>query len=513
MAQVAKIDSNATALAFAEETSIGVLPGTPDWYELEPNSYSDFGGQITNTPRNPINADRQRRKGVTTDLDASGSFEQDITTRNFERLAQGYLFADLENKTEFGGGGEITGVVTATDDYQAASGLDDFAAGDIVFASGFSDSTNNGLKTVSSATGTALTVDQNLADETPPNAAKLVQVGFEFAGGDAEIDASGSLPALTTTSKDLTELGLIPGEWVYIGGDAATEGFETAANNGWKRVRSVSANSMTFDKSVLTMITETDGDSSQSVRIFIGRRLRNRLSGNIVRRTYQIERKLGVPDTSSPSEVQSEYLVGSVPSELTMTFNEADKLMGTFAFVCNDHETRTGATGVKSGNRITPSDDDAFNTTSDVVRMGLTPVETGVESPEALFTYATEITISVNNNVTPNKAISVLGAFDQTAGTFQVSASMTAYFNNVSAIAAVRNNQDVTVDAILVRENRAMTVDMPLVAVGDGRLTVEQDQPIRIPLSPEASSGRKIDVNLDHTLMMGFFDYVPDEAS
>ena len=38
-----KIDSNVTGLAFAEETSPKVLDANPVFYQLEPNSYDDFG--------------------------------------------------------------------------------------------------------------------------------------------------------------------------------------------------------------------------------------------------------------------------------------------------------------------------------------------------------------------------------------------------------------------------------------------------------------------------------------
>ena len=37
------IDSNQSGLAVAEEVSLKVLPVTPIWYGLEPNSYADLG--------------------------------------------------------------------------------------------------------------------------------------------------------------------------------------------------------------------------------------------------------------------------------------------------------------------------------------------------------------------------------------------------------------------------------------------------------------------------------------
>ena len=74
MVAVQKIDSNVTGLRYQEERSIGVAEPNNPWLVLEPNSYDDFGGEFTTVARNPINAGRQRQKGVLVDLDATGGF-------------------------------------------------------------------------------------------------------------------------------------------------------------------------------------------------------------------------------------------------------------------------------------------------------------------------------------------------------------------------------------------------------------------------------------------------------
>lgn len=514
MAAVNKIDSNITGLAYAEEDSLGVLPGTPVWNPLEPNGYTDFGGEITTIARNPINPSRQRKKGVTTDLDASGGFGTDLTQSNIQDILQGFMFADLRRKAEFADSANpVTDVDGTSEEYTAASGLDVFAVGDLIFAAGFAEANNNGLKRVTTLiSDTDIVVAENIVDETPPITASLVQVGFQFGSGEIDIVVSGSLPVFSRASgtKDFTDFGLIPGEWIYIGGDSAPTEFVNAENNGWARVRSVTATAITFDKAVTTMVVETG--TSLTIQIFIPRTLKNELGTDIVRRTYNLERKLGAPDDSLPAEIQSEYIVGAVPSEMSLNINTADKITVDLSFVGIDSEQRTGATGIKAGTRATLVEQDAFNTSSDFSRIKLAQVVDGDEAPSALFAFVTDLTLTLNNNVTPNKAVGTLGSFEVTAGTFQIGGSMEAYFSNVAAVTAVRNNVDITLDFAIAKANSGMVFDIPLLSLGGGRPNVEQDQAIKLPLDMDAATAAKIDTTLDYTFMMCFFDYLPTVA-
>lgn len=507
MAQVNKIDSNITGLSYAEESSLKTLPGTPVWYPLEPNSYNDFGGSLSKVARNPINPNRQRKKGVTTDLEAAGGFNTDFTQTNIQRLMQGFMFAAFRTKAERSA---IPAVVSGNK-YNLASTTSIYV-GSLVFAAGFTNSGNNGLKKVTVVTtNTSITVAETLtAEASPPAESSLVVVGFEGASADLTIDASGALPVLGSTVKNFTELGIIPGEWIYIGGDAAGTQFATAANNGFKRVRSVAANAITLDKSDDDMVTDTG--SGKTIRIFLGRALKNETGSTIIRKTYNLERKLGAPDDASPSQIQSEYLTGAVANQFTMNIPTADKVNADLTFVALDHETRDGATGIKSGTRATLAESDCFNTSSDIVRLRMALIDSTDEAPTPLFAFVTEASLAINNNCSAAKAVGVLGGFEVNVGTFEVSGSVTAYFGNVTSVAAIRNNSNVTFDFIGVKNNAGWVADLPLVALGDGRANVEQDQPITLPVSMDAATASAIDSNLDYTLMLMFFDYLPDLA-
>lgn len=510
MAAVNKINSNVVETAYAEESSIKTLPGTPIWRPLDVNSFSDFGGSISKVTRTPFRTDRQRRKGQTTDLDAAGSVNHDLVQEGLQDLLQGFFFADLRAKAEVGGAGEITGVTTGPNTYTAAAGLDVYEVGDLVFVTGCTNAANNGLKTVTTVLATVLTVSETLVAETPPATAKIVAVGFEFTTGDLVVDTTGSLPQLTATSKDLTELGLVPGEFIYIGGDAAATQFDTSGM-GFARCRSIAAGAIVIDKCQADMVADTA--AAKTIQVFFGRVLKNETGTDIVRRTYNVERQLGAPDDASPTEIQSEYLVGATPNEMTLNIPTADKAMIDLAFVAMDHETRTGAVGIKSGTRAAAIEESAFNTSSNVPLINLAVVSNTDENPTPLFAFAEEMSIVINNNVSPDKAIGILGGFDASYGNFEVSGSMTAYFMDVNSIAAIRDNSDVTMDMHLVKENAGITVDVPLMSLGDGRLDVTQNEAIRIPLSQEAAIGSGAIAGYTHTMLICFWDYLPDAAA
>lgn len=522
-----KIDSNITGLSIAEEASLKTLPGTAIWVPQEPNSYSDFGGSITTVARNPINSSRQRKKGVTTDLDASGGFNTDLTQTNMQELLQGFFFADLRTKGE---AKNPTGVATMTIAVDSGTskftvggtgGPADlqtvFAAGDLVHTAGFDNAANNGLFAVATVAAAYITVTladgaggaATLVTESANDAASIVKVGVETTAGDIDVDMTGSRPAITSTTLDFTDLDLVVGEWVYLGGDVAAVQFTNAVNNGFARVRSIAATRLEFDKTQNTMVTEAN--TTKLVHIFIGRCLKNETGADIVRRTYQLERTLGKMDTDDTYD-QAEYIIGAVPNELTLNVPAADKVTVDMSFVGMDHEMVDGDTGPKAGTRVTLVDADAFNTSSDFSRIKLAVFDETDANPTALFGYCTELSLSINNNVTPDKAVGVLGAFEATAGNFTVSGKVTAYFTDIASIEAVRNNDDVTLDIHMVKNNAGITIDMPVITMGDGRAAVEQDTAITIPLNTDAAAGSHIDADMNHTLLMVFFDYLPSAA-
>lgn len=585
-----KIDSNVTGLRYAEELCLKQLPPNPIWNALEPNSYSDFGGNISTVARNPINPSRQRRKGTVTDLEASGGFNQDLTQNNTTDIMQGFMFADarqhgtnapyaqarmsIESVTaagssialnttgalgaDFTGGayagtgysvgqvvtvsggtfeeeaqfivtgidpldGSITSVVpTRAGRYSVApanpvattggtgnatltvdfDNLVEFRVGERVLFSGFTNGGNNGFKTVSSFDAGVLTVEEAVIDEAaPPATAEIRVVGYEFNAADAAIEMNGLLVRLTSAGGvDFTTMGLIPGEWLFLGGDLTVNHFDT--NFGFARISAIEVGYLEFDK--VTWAPSADPGTDKSLQVYFGDVIRNEADPELItRRTYQLERTLG----QDANGTMSEYLIGAVPNELTLNCAQADKVTVDLGFIACDAEQRSGLIGLKPGVRPSLPATDAFNTSSDFSRIKLASVSAIDAAPTPLFAFATDMSVTINNNVSANKALGVLGAFDTTAGTFEVGGEITAYFASVAAVQAVRNNADITMDVIMVKNNAGLLFDIPLLALGNGRINIEQDQPVTVPLETNAAESK-----FGHTLLFQSFPYLPTLA-
>lgn len=519
---VRKIDSNLTGLAIAEEVCLKQLPVQavdgfgPVWYGQEPNSYSDFGGELSTVARAPIDPSRQRKKGTITDLDASGGFNTDVTRSNLNRLMQGFMFADARSKVsteslQLGIANTLlTGVVGGDKTYTAAAGLAGFdTPGALVLAEGFNIALNNGVKTIVEAADGTVEVAEVIANEAnPPVGAKLTVVGHEFAADDIAMTLNGNVPTMTSVAFDFTTLNVIPGEWLFIGDDNSVHRF-AAGNAGYARIASITEDAITFDDT--TFVPVADNGAGKSIRVYFGTVIKNeKLPGLIKRRSYQIERTLGESELAeNPGDQQAEYLEGAVANEFTLNIPQADKLNADLTFVACDNTQRSGAAGdkIKAGTRVSALGEDAFNTSSDIYRIKMAINDPSSSNPDALFAFVTEASISIANGVTPNKAVGVLGAFDTSAGNFEVGGSVTAYFSSVAAVRAVRNNVDASFNVIAAARNSGFIYDIPLLGLGGGRVNVEKDSPVTVPLEPAAAENKH-----GYTLLYNYFPYLPTIA-
>jgi hypothetical protein len=512
MAAVSGQDSNLSSIRYAVETTQGTLPVTPTWNLVEPNTEPRFGASLEAVERSFITEDRMSRKGSIVDVDPGVQIEQDFTLDNQLVPLQSFMAAALRSKGQHTA---ITAITAAADEFEAVDADDLFAAGDLLFARGFANAANNGLHVVVSSDSGGVIVSSSLVDETPPSGSTITKVGHQYASADVTVNAAGGRPILVTAAGDFRELDLVPGEEIFVGGDAAANQFATAANNGPKRVYAVNGagTQLTVDKSGLDMVTDASA-TGKSIRIFTGFALKNEQGASFLRQYLQFERTLGAPDDAQPTQVQSEYVTGTVGSEYSFDAPATGKVTSTMTFIGQNHETRTGATGVKSGNRPDLPQVDAVNTSSDIKRFRVSQIAGSTdEAPAALFALIQSLSFNINNNINRGTALGVVGMARATWGRFTCGGQFDAYFADVAALDAVRNYVDCTIDGFIATPaNNGFAFDFPVVSLSSDGATVEQDEPIKMPCDFTAHNGNKYDVTFDHALCWTFFPYLPSLA-
>lgn len=500
-----KIDTNRMGIYIAEETALKTVDSSVTWYEQEPNDPPEAGADYEYVSSDPINANRQRKKGSIVGLSAKANLPFDVKQSNTQRHMQQFVWADAREKFDTQSLGSaaitITAVDGVNDEYEAASGLDGAIVNSLLLGTNFGVSGNNGLKTVATAAAGAIgTVESLTAESSAPSTARLEVVGHQFPSGDIDVVAGTDTVTFTVDTTDATTLDLNVGEWVFWGGDeTATQLVDNGP--GYARILSVDAGNIICDRTDWNPVNETG--TGLTVQLFFGKFIRNEESANIVRRTTQFESQLGEDDDG----VQSQIIIGGFGNEATLNVPLKDKMTMDLSWVCMDIEGRPGATGIKPGTRVSAPCEDFFNTSTDVYVNKIYVHDDTTTNPDAMFGLFTEATININNGVTPNEAITVRGAFEASTGNFEVSATGTAYFTTVEIFDAIAASSDVGWYLIAARENGGIIWDMPLGGASGGMIEGEKGSAITVPIEFEAAASCN-----GYTLGISYLSYLPDAA-
>lgn len=506
-----RVLTNNTALQYAIESTeladgvIGLLPGetgapagTPVWYELEPNTYGNIGSTISTVARNPISRNRQNRKGTITDLDSAAEFEADLTFSHFIDFAEGFVFST------FNGSEIFDPASTDTDSYTVVAGSA-LTANTLVYGRGFTETANNGLKLVDTgATTTDIPVTTALVAETAPSNATVEVAGFRTAAGDLAVTTvSGTQVTITSTANIFNDngLNLQPGAAIFFGGAAAINQFTNSENVGYGRIVSVAndGSQVVIDKTSQTWTTEAA--VAQEVDFYVGQFLRNVPTDDaeFLERSFQFE--ITYPNlANNPSGPAYEYSRGNYCNTLAFNLPLTDKATISPAFIGLDTDPPTTTRKTEAATPIVPTRTSSVNTTQDCARLRITDVdETGIT------TDFKSLTLTLNNNVSPEKVLCNLGARFMNYGNFEVSAEAQVLFSDAAVVSAIRNNQTVAMDFILENDDGSLHVDIPAMTLGGGGKDFPVNETVLINLTGTAFA----DPTLNTSIGMTLFPFIP----
>lgn len=511
-----RVLTNNTALQYAIESTelangvIGLLPGengapagTPEWFEIEPNTYGTIGADITTVARNPISTNRQNRKGTITDLDSTIDFEADATLSHVINFAEGFVFAS------FTGAEVFNPSAVDADSYTVASGSV-LTQNTLVYGRGFDVVTNNGLKVVGlGSTATDIVVSGVAIEASPPAKATVEVAGFRTAAGDLDVTVIGTQVTITSAANIFNDpgLNLTAGSGIFFGGATALTNFSQSGNRGYARIVSVATDGsqIVIDKTAQAWELETN-NTTQTVDFYVGRFLRNvpTTDAAFLERSFQFE--ITYPDLigNPPTGPGYEYSKGNYCNTLAFNLPLTDKATISPAFVGTDTDPPTATRKTSATSPVPPTRTSAINTTQDFARLRIAQIdETG------LTTDFKSLTLNLNNNVSPEKVLAVLGARFMNYGNFEVSVETQILFTDEAVVSAIRNNTTVAMDFALKNDDGALYVDIPAMTLGGGGKDFPVNETVLINLTGNAF----LDPTLNTSIGVTVYPFIPELPS
>jgi hypothetical protein len=509
---MARVNTNNTSLRFCTESSIGTA-ATSGWRIAEFNSVGAYGAEITTVARRPISADRGRKKGTVTDLDSTAEFETDLTVDAFTDFAEGFVFSRFANQEFNLRSSNLPPPAASSSAYTIDAAIALLAGkvqwvtserATLVYARGYTNAGNNGLKPITADTatsGTSLTVGSGLTAETPPTTATLEVAGVRVLN-DADLTltitvisgiATATLVSATSiaaSSGSWASLGLRVGMFIHIGGvdtttGAVQNGLGTAGTQsyGFARITAITTSQLTLDKLSSTLGTAGSyvGPVGASQDVLFGRFLRNVPVGSnsddniYLDRTYQME--VTYDELGGTGTDEYEYSVGNYVNEMSLNVPLAEKATINYAMIGTNTQPVTASRKTGPSTALSPARTTAFSTSSNVASLTTDLISS---ASDVCFK---SLTLTLTNNVSPEKCIGTLGATFMNSGLFEVNLEGQMLFTSKSITNAIRNNTTVTFAMILDNQDGAIAFDMPELTLSGGGREFPVDQSVLVNIT------------------------------
>ena len=500
-----RVITNGMSLSVTREASLGVLPGSPVWFELEPNSISNYGVTVAKTARSPISKSRARRKGVVTDLDSAVEFEADLTLTQFRLFAEAFMFARAVGPDAYqvSAAGAGTYSVPALSAAQAGRLIYGAAtAKSLLYANGFDIAGNNGLKVLGAAVAAAavtIPVTGVVAEVIDANEnAELFVAGIRGATGDLQIDAQGNL---ISTVLNFTLLGLTVGQVIHVGGVSAVNQFANVNNLGFARVTAITANKLTLAKK--SQVFAADTGAGVAVDILFGQFIRNVGSehADFLQPSHQFE--LASPNLMAGGVTGYEYSIGNWCDAISISIPLTGKATMTLGFIGTNTTKPNTVRATNAANAKVGGFTAAFGTSSDIMRLRAQDVDEA-----GLTTDFKSATLTLTNNVSAEKFIGTLGAKYLNAGNLEIDIENQVLFSNPDMIERIRCNKTVGIDFVLYNGDGGIAFDAPTGTLSGGGREYPENESVLLNDTFEAFQ----DPALDFSLGISFFPALPPQA-
>lgn len=473
-----QVRSNNVSLAYVVEATAGVTPvsPTPIYKALEPEAISGFGATIATVARAPISRQRDLREGIVVDLDSALEFQADATWDFFDDFIEPLMFATMSNRDLIFFAAAIATdaftVPTMSAGTQAKLLFNASGPTSLVFARGYTATVNNGLHVLDGAvSATSIPVAGSLTDETPLSSGneRLEIGGVRAATGDLAITlSSGQTFTLTSANSgnalDFTDLGLVSGQRIHIGG--LTAGNQFSAYVGSARIRTITANAMTMDEATGT--PADDDGVGETVDLLFGQFCGNVPTNQTTGLNTFLDRTLSFqaefPNLFTAGATGYQYSNGNQVNSIALSNALTTKVEATVAMIGRDtaNPVSTALAGGDAAFR-NPQGTAGYGTSSDFARLRIA----GLAGSEDEVCFKS-LDVAINNNVSAEKCLNTLGARFINIGNFVIDIQSQLVFTDPDIINAIRANRTVSLEWGYRNGDGEVYFDIPSMKLGGG---------------------------------------------
>ena len=243
--------------------------------------------------------------------------------------------------------------------------------------------------------------------------------------------------------------------------------------------------SVVFDK--VSPALQIDSTASpNAVDVLFGEFIRNRAvdHADYLERSFQFElTSPGLGESAGGvAEDRYEYSKGNYCNTVGFALPLTDKAVATFAFIGTDTDSPVAAQKAGAIAAQSPTQRAAFNTSADIARLRITEAD-----EDGLTTDFKSLTLTLNNNVSPEKVVGTVGAKFVNFGNFFVNLETQLIFTNEAVIQKIRDNETVTMDFVVKNSDGVIAVDIPSMILGGGGREFPRGESVLINLTCEAN--------------------------
>ena len=189
-----------------------------------------------------------------------------------------------------------------------------------------------------------------------------------------------------------------------------------------------------------------------------------------------------------------EYAIGNLCNEVSINMPGQDKATMAFNFIGTDSDDITPTRKGNAAARVVAVQKAAFNTAAAFARLN---VWTTAEAD--LATCFKSLTLTIANEVSPEKCLGTLGATFMNTGNLAVSLEAELIFTDADLAQAITDNTTVTFDFLLSNDDGALALDLPSLTLGGGAKSFPVNESIKISVTGNTFADATLNTSIGFT--------------